>query len=497
MARRAILVVCLLALGASTLWLLAGYVELGVGRTAKLVCSATFVSRRNVADILSNDAGVAPWARVSVSEDEELVTAHALWIVKATAVFRSGHGCTLVHAHRPDSLRGQSVPHFDRATWEEVPLVDAHGPALTSSLGVNRFTLERALYNAFERPALDARPTQAVVVLYRGFLVAEGYHVGIGAETPLPGGQMTASVFATIYGRAKHKNMVPNLDQPVALDEWTRDGRSKVTFTHLLRMSSGLRPPWWTVPFGRAPAMLFRVEDIARSAVHQPLGHEPGEGFGYSPDTTNILSLVLRRRLGERNYREFPYRELFKPLGLRRAIIELDASGTFVASNSMYATAREWAKLGQLHLQNGVWNGERLLSSAWVDFIRKPAAAAPGHSFGAHWWLNGPGGDETVAPPLPSLPRDTYWMRDGSRSAVVVIPSRQAVVVRISQGAFDLDSFASQVLSGLPRPRQAESLGAEVSSRTSARTMVRPVRKTNLATNAIAVATSPPVIPHQ
>jgi hypothetical protein len=131
------------------------------------------------------------------------------------------------------------------------------------------------------------------------------------------------------------------------------------------------------------------------------------------------------------------------------AVIEPDASGTFVGSSFMYATARDWAKFGQFYLWNGIWNGRRILPEGWVRYAITPTPQAPDHAFGAHFWLKIPkeyasGGDAN------RLPEDAFHAVGHEGQFVTVIPSRDLVIVRLGlsrfASAWQHDTFVSKVL---------------------------------------------------
>ena len=98
----------------------------------------------------------------------------------------------------------------------------------------------------------------------------------------------------------------------------------------------------------------------------------------YSSGTTNIISRALRAVINDDAvYAEFPHRALFDRIGMSSALIEADASGAFIGSSFGYATARDWARLGMLYVNDGVWNGQRILPEGWVAYTRSPAPADP------------------------------------------------------------------------------------------------------------------------
>jgi hypothetical protein len=141
------------------------------------------------------------------------------------------------------------------------------------------------------------------------------------------------------------------------------------------------------------------------------------------------------------DYYRFPYEQLFYKIGMYSAILEPDAGGTFVGSSYCYATARDWARFGLLYLQDGVWNGQRILPKGWVDFTRR-GDSATGNSYGALWWLN-----EGLR--HPKLPADCYSCEGYEGQYIWVIPSKDLVVVRMAcehGRKLDPDTFVPAVM---------------------------------------------------
>ena len=122
---------------------------------------------------------------------------------------------------------------------------------------------------------------------------------------------------------------------------------------------------------------------------------------------------------------------LFDPVGMRTAVAETDASGSFVGSSLVFASGRDWARFGQLHLQDGVWEGRRILPEGWSRYVSTPTPAAPEGRYGAGWWLNAGDPDDPTRRMWPTLPRDAYAARGKSGQYVVIVPSAELVVVRL------------------------------------------------------------------
>lgn len=158
---------------------------------------------------------------------------------------------------------------------------------------------------------------------------------------------------------------------------------------------------------------------MGRYAALSSLRHPPGEVFNYSSGTANILSSVVRRRVGAAYYR-WPYEQLFYKIGMYSAVLEPDAAGTFVGSSYCYATARDWARFGLLYLWDGVWGGQRILPEGWVRYTRT------GRGYGALWWLND--GERRY----PGVPADCFSCEGFEGQYIWIIPSRDLVVVRMA-----------------------------------------------------------------
>jgi hypothetical protein len=169
--------------------------------------------------------------------------------------------------------------------------------------------------------------------------------------------------------------------------------------------------------------MLFKEANMGAYAANSSLRHSPGQVFNYSSGTANILSLILRKAIGEDYYYRFPYEQLFEKIGMYSAVLEPDASGTFVGSSYCYATARDWARFGLLYLHDGIWNGQRILPEGWVKWT------TTGTSYGALWWLNR---DDGGVRRYPHIPADCYACEGYEGQYVWVIPGSDLVVVRLA-----------------------------------------------------------------
>jgi CubicO group peptidase (beta-lactamase class C family) len=405
---------------------------------AKMLCSEVFLAGRD-ADVIERELEVddlAPLRYITDSIDRTArrVTSRVAGIVTRDAAYAPHRGCAVWFA--ADATRSQSV---DDARFPAANLPESPDPRL-------RNVLDRAFAEPNpERP----RRTRAVVVVRDGRIVAERYAPGFTHETPLLGWSMTKTMMNALVGiLVKEGRLV--IDRPVPIPEWQDPGdpRRGITFDHLLRMSSGLtfdESPW--NPISDVTVMLLGRPDAGLFAAGKSLTAEPGAEWQYSSGTTNIISRAIRTVLNDDvAYGDFPRRALFNRLQMSSALIETDASGAFIGSSFGYATARDWARLGMLFVDDGVWSGERILPEGWVGYTRSPAPADPLKRYGAHVWLKV---DEAYSRDAV-LPADAFHAIGHAGQFVTMIPSADLVVVRLGltryPGAWDHTAFVRDVL---------------------------------------------------
>ncbi len=435
----------------------------GSGYQAKALASGVFVSGREAErvnrDELSDGAMVLVSGRVN--PEDRSATARALGVVRSRAICREGIGCTLVEGLSEEEIRSQPLPAPPSPRGDPAEIPWPAGDALPGGpppAGIDAAMLDAALDEVFSEPADSGRrETRAVVVVHRGSIVAERYAEGFDAETPLPGWSMTKSAMGALIGIRVGQGAL-DLLSPASVPEWqsAADPRAAITLDQLLRMSSGLEFGEATDEYGGdLLTMLFDRGDAAAYAAAKPLAHPPDTHWHYSSGTSNIVSRILRDSFDgdQAAYFGFPRRALFEPIGMRSAVIEPDASGSFIASSFMFATARDWARFGLLFLEGGVWLGERILPRGWVEYSTTPTPAAPRGRYGAHWWLNAGEPDDPSGRPWPDLPTDTYAARGFEGQEVLIIPSRELVLVRLGRSrpldAYDSNDFVAAVLAAI------------------------------------------------
>jgi CubicO group peptidase (beta-lactamase class C family) len=404
-------------------WYLGPIAPIATGYAARLVCSGHLVADRDVEDVQADlpDSPLVPLLRVSANADEGTVRASLLGAWPTTAFHTQGLGCTLAD-ERPAFDAPDGVEQDD----PDAPWPAGDGPAeLPDDVDGDR--LDTAIEIAFleDDPEQRRRNTRAVVVVKDGQLVAERYGEGFDADTPLIGWSMTKSVASAMVGRLVGTGAL-GLDDDRLSARWDDDERAEITVEHLLHMTDGLEFDEVYDPNTDATNMLFTPRDTGDFAADKPLLHPPGTSWAYSSGTTNILCDVAHQASGLGP--EMAHELVFEPLGMTSAVMEPDASGGLVCSSYLYATARDWARFGHWFLQDGEWEGERLLPDGWVEYSTTPVDVATDNPYGAQWWLNeGPDGELR----MPGVPADAYWASGHEGQQVVVIPSEQLVVVRL------------------------------------------------------------------
>ncbi|MBT4522523.1 MAG: serine hydrolase [Halieaceae bacterium] len=406
----------------------------GSGYAAKNICSGHFISGFSGQQIVDEALrGASPLlADVSFDIDEVKgqVDARFLGFFTRRAIYREHTGCTLLQAGQ-DSLdkdlrHAGDVPEPD----PQAPWPSGAAPA-TASDGFDTILTE-----AFsEIDPQNMRSTKAVVIIHKGTLVAERYAEGVDAKTPLIGWSMTKSITSLLTGMRVLDGAL-SIHDPAPVPSWQEDAgdpRAKITLDQLLRMSSGLEFDETYAMFSDVQQMLSNEPDAGAFAASMPLFAEPDTHWAYSSGTTNIVSGIVRRSLGGslQSYYDFTRNRLFNPLGMTTAILETDASGTFVSSSYSYVSARDWARLGQFCLLNGNWNGEQLLPENWITYSTTPTPTHPYNNYGAHFWLNEIPENAEQPGAWPSLPPDAYFMSGYQGQFVAMVPSEDLVVVRL------------------------------------------------------------------
>lgn len=378
------------------------------GYAAKNLASAVFVSGREAKEVEALDLNFSfiRFTNNTVDYKSKTVTSRFLW-GKSTAAFREGYGVTLLHG----TLDDDSFP-LPPDTATTVPL-----PKGDSVVSARLEPLAKALV---DKRTYGGHPF-AFMVLYQGGVVCEHYDKGISADTKLLGWSMAKSFVNALVGIMVKDSLV-SIHTPMAIPEWQDDHRKAITLNDLMQMQSGLE---WNEDYGNRSdvnIMLHKEQDMGFFALNKPLEHQPGTHWQYSSGATNIVMRYLRGLFpSDKEFLSYIRTRLFAPLGIRNPVFEQDMSGTPVGSSYLYLTAGDYARFGQMYLDDGIAGGERILPEGWVEYTRTPAAASQ-NRYGAFFWLN-------RSHKLTDVPDDMFWCDGHDGQQIYIVPSRQLVVV--------------------------------------------------------------------
>ncbi|MEI8402893.1 MAG: serine hydrolase [Alcaligenaceae bacterium] len=407
---------------------------------AKIMCSAVFVTGLDPAFAAENvgyfTAPYAERAKLGTPKiDREAKTVQVSMPngVVRTAKLLGSQGCVTLPI-------GVSEPYFKPSTVKSAlpdpqtmpwPMGDLPG-ASDPLAGLDKAKIAQAIDAAFDPAAMTA----AFVVTYKGRIIAERYGDGITATTPLESWSMGKSLSGTLMG-VLLKQGAYEMSQPAPIPEWQSPGdpRAKIRIIEILNMSSGLRikapqDPDYD-PKGPYPDHLYLYTgsvDSFKFAATRPQQWPPNTVGRYrntDPVLTNYMIRLAVEKRGE-NYHAFPQRALFDKIGVRNMIMDTDPYGNFLTHGYELGSGRDWARLAMLYLQDGMWNGERLLPEGYAKFVSTlaPAWLADNRPiYGGLFWING----NSAFP----VPKEAYYMAGVGGQNVLMIPSHDLAVVRL------------------------------------------------------------------
>jgi len=336
----------------------------------------------------------------------------------------------------------------------EVPWPTTAWPVGPLPAGVSAEQLEAALA-VVAKPQPHLGETRAVVIIQHGKLVSERYMPGYSADTPLLSWSMAKSITQAMVGIAVRRGLV-DIDKPMGNPHWpASDPRAQIPWRNWINMIDGQDYHEIGVADqtrSDAAKMLYGPgrRDVAAYSAALPLSHPPGTHWNYNSAGVNLIADALARVFApgatgaDRRARMSAVMkaELFGPLGMTSAQPEFDATGTFVGSAFVYATARDWARFGLLYLRDGMWQDQRILPEHWVDFARTKTPVEDCDVYGAGFWITPPAGRGKPYTALtPDGPRDLFLAQGHEGQLVVIVPSKDLVLVRLGHLA-DLSGWA-------------------------------------------------------
>ena len=428
-----------------SIWHLGSAVEVATGLGAKIACSARFVTGLSEDNAFADVVSYSPAAGLlDLTYDYEQKTVHAelFGLAPKTAKYRDGLGCTLEVGDTAQLDRVQARVQPSGVAINEAPWPKGQ---TVNTLQENVQNRVEALLSSDNQQGYQ---TRALLVVKGDQIIAEAYAPGLDHTTALMGWSMGKSVTAMLIGRQELLTNSPTA-QLTEFEAWQNDERKNINLVQLLQMSSGLDFDETYAPGSDATHMLFSAHSASDVAMTSALHKTPGSYFSYSSGTTNLLARWLYEQLGgtPQALVDFTYNELFAPLGMAHTVFEPDASGVFVGSSYIYASARDWARLGLLMKNGGEIQGQRLLSEDWVKRAAMPNTSNNDKRYGYQFWLNS--GEDSLR--WESLPADAYAMQGNRSQRVMMIPSEDMVIVRLgwSANGYPTEENFSQIISAV------------------------------------------------
>ena len=438
------------------------------GQQAVFMCNGLFTGNRTLKNVFAQELAFLPQPVGTPRGGDYVINktrqAVAIGAGEGTpimrAAFREGIGCVILAPDQTfediDRLPILELPYppGDPATiaWPDGDLItDRSLPA-----GVDAAALQAASDWAFDRESPE-QVTLSLLVVHNGRILHERYAPGMDMTTRTRTWSTAKSIAVTLIGMLVDQGRM-QLDEPLGLEWLPRarspetDPRNAITLRHVLNMSSGLDTiDNGGLEYATGSGMSYWAgASSVRGALRQAMIREPGTNWDYENYDTLLAVYKMKQVLGKQAYREFPRRALLDKIGMRNTLVSTDRFGDFILSSQVYTNARDLARFGMLYLQNGVWNGERLLSEEWIDFVRTPAPATVGRGsqYGGQWWL--------VPDNRDDVPKDAYSTSGNRGQYAVVVPSHDLVIVRrgldYGRQGFDRWGLVREVLKAIGSP---------------------------------------------
>ena len=379
-----------------------------------------------------------------VSETEKRARVNGPGIPSRVAKFNGDQGCTILPrgetaVHFKPVVVPRNLPDAETTPW---PMGDANALA-PANPGV-----EAALDWGF---AQKEHNTRAIVVVHRGKIAGERYAPGWTKDTPQISWSAGKSITAALVGIIVQRGQL-KVDDFAPIKEWHQskeDPRGQIRVRDLLRMSSGLdfanlglNGPDSFTKDNKHMRIYFDGLNVFEHAVNQPQEIAPNTQYRYRNSDPLTLGRIVKEAVEAKGetYLTFPQRALFDKIGARNFVLETDAWGNFIMTGFDYGAARDWARFGMLHLQDGKWQGEQILPEDWLEFISTPAPADKNQGYGGLWWLNRGG-------QWKGVPEDAIRASGHMGQYTMVIPSRDAVIVRLGPSPRGSDAYFSEIVS--------------------------------------------------
>ncbi|MGI9263063.1 MAG: serine hydrolase domain-containing protein [Woeseiaceae bacterium] len=418
------------------------------GVQAVLMCNGLFTSGRDLRMVFRHELAYLTQERfggpVGTANGGDYVVNEDLMAVAiggpntgpvVRAAFREGIGCVVMPPDQSfddiDALPKLELPYPDYdATLTEWPNGDQL-PDKPLPDYIDEDALLSASDWAFVRESRE-QTTLSLVVVHKGDIIHERYDNGANQSTRTRTWSTAKSIAVTLIGMLVDEGRM-SLDEPLGFD-WEPqianpedDPRHEITLRHVLNMTSGLYPvDSFNMEYATGSGLAYWAGSSSIDGMrNRGLVREPGTYWDYENYDTLLAVYAMKQALGsDEAYQEYPRKALLDKIGMRNTLVSADRFHNFILSSQVYTNARDLARFGLLYAQNGMWDGERLISEEWIDFVRTPAPATAerGNFYGGQWWL--------VPDDRTDVPNDAYSTSGNRGQYVIVVPSHDLVIVR-------------------------------------------------------------------
>lgn len=398
--------------------------QVATGIGAKLSCSMRYVMGLSEQQAAADIEVYSPILKLLNYRynDETRSSSAAIGPYVRTASYKENFGCYLDYANS----QKRDFLYWPKSSQQH-DLANIAWPAghqVTTTLPLYQSQLKAIL----DEDNAQGHDTRALLVVHKGNVVAEAYADGFDEHSVFLGWSMAKSFTGLMVGQLQMLGKL-NAHEHGLFPQWSDDERSAITIKNLLQMTDGLAYDEIYDPGQTAPAMLFQAPSAAQYMIDLPVRDSIGEYYRYSSGSTVLLNKLVQQRWGQSNAEAVRNLadQFFKPFALYNMTFEADADGLLMGSSYLYATARDWAKLGQLMLNGGEINGKRIVTPEWIAEALEPNTSYNEQYFGMHWWLNRGVG----APRWPSLPENAFAAQGNRDQRVLVLPDQELVIVRL------------------------------------------------------------------
>ncbi|MFK8030643.1 MAG: serine hydrolase domain-containing protein [Gammaproteobacteria bacterium] len=414
------------------------------GVQAVLTCNGLFTSNRTLKQVFDQELKYLSEPVGTVDGGDYRIDRAQKWVEvgspphQVRAAFRTGIGCVVM---APDQNREEvnDLPQQTLApltadaasvAWPDGDLIES-GQEMTLALkNVDREKLQAASDWAFERDTPE-QDTLSLLVIHDGQIVHERYAPGVDQTTRTRTWSTAKSIATTLIGmRMKESSL--ELDTPLNID-WLpkipaqNDPRHDITLRHLMNMSSGLYPvDSFKMEYATGSGLAYWAgASSINGARNRALVAKPGTAWEYENYDTLLAVYAMKRTFkNTQEYLDYPRKALLDKIGMRNTLLSTDRFGDFILSSQVYTNARDLGRFGLLWLNDGLWHGEQLVDTEWIDFATTPAPASTSrhNDYGGYMWL--------VPDNRTDVPQDAYATAGNRGQYVIVVPSHNTVIVR-------------------------------------------------------------------